>query len=80
MKRTKVILLIAIAILINSAYAYADSASNTHYRLLSDTRSLHNSASNVQAKLEQKLQQVADWEAADIQMMIDALRTIEWSV
>ena len=74
MKRTKVILLIAIAILINSAYAYADSASNTHYRLLSDTRSLHNSASNVQAQLGQKLQQVADWEAADIQMMIDAWR------
>ena len=62
MRRTKVILLIAIAILINSAYAYGDSASNTHYRLLSDTRSLHNNASNMQAKLEQKLQQVADWD------------------
>ena len=57
-----------------SAHAYGESASNTHYRLLSDTRSLHNNASNVQAKLGQRLQQVADWEAADIQMMIDAWR------
>ena len=74
MKHFKAILLIAIVNLVNPAHAYGESASNTHYRLLSDTRSLHNSASNVQAKLGQRLQQVADWEAADIQMMIDAWR------
>ena len=79
MRLITAIFLIFAATVTIAAKAYGASASSTHYQLLSSTRSLHNSASNTQARLEIKIQQVADWEAADIQMMIDAWRAVDQS-